>query len=244
MAEPTKSAPPDEVAQFWGNLGLKYEQAYSPDPALIAIVRRWLALMPPSSSVLECGCGTGVPIARTVTDFGYKYHGIDLAPGMAALCQKQVPQATTEVADMLRYDPSAERTYDGVVASLSHFELSPEQHVQMVRNFYKWLKLGGLLLVSTITRESGGQEGFGKVGSGTWDPQARCCSGVEVSFMGNGIVITVYTQEGWRTLLQDAGFQIGHTETDLFVPKAEDTPEEPRYYIIAMKPAEAGAIGV
>lgn len=234
MADTTKSEAKVLAEQFWSDLGMRYEKAFGDDIGLVKIVHTWLAFLPPASTVLECGCGTGKPIARTIVDAGYYYHGIDFASGMVALCKKQVPQGTYEVANMVDYVPN--RTYDGVVASLSHFELTPEQHIDMAHKWFQWIRPEGFLLVSTITGGVGGQA-FGKAGS--WDPEAECHSGVEQTFMGNRIIITVYTQEGWKKLLQDAGFEIVHIETDRFIPRAEDSPEEPRYYIIAKKPSAA-----
>lgn len=229
MAEPSKSEARAVDAQFWSDLGMKYEEAYGHDNCLVKVVQKWLSLLPSAASVLECGCGTGKPIARTIADGGYRYHGIDLASGMVALCQKQVPEGSYKVVNMLDYAPKVD--YDGVVASLSHFELSPQEHVEMARKWFQWLRPGGFMLVSTIDGEGYAAKSF--------DPETGSASGIETIFLGNKIIITMYTQKGWRKLLQDAGFQIVHTENDLLKPKANDTPDEPRYYIIAKKPAPA-----
>jgi len=230
MAEPSKSEARAVDGQFWSDLGMKYEEAYGQDDALVMVVQKWLSLLPPAASVLECGCGTGKPIARTIADGGYRYHGIDLASGMVALCQRQVPEGSYEVVNMLDYVPKVD--YDGVVASLSHFELSPQEHVEMARKWFDWLRPGGFLLLSTI-------DGEDWYGAKSFDPETGSASGMENIFLGNKIIITMFTQKGWRKLLEDAGFDVVHTETDLFKPKAKDAPEEPRYYIIAKKPTTA-----
>ncbi|KAL8774884.1 MAG: hypothetical protein Q9203_001662 [Teloschistes exilis] len=215
------------IAQFWSDLGITYQHAYGDDAGLVKAVKTWLSYVTPGTSVLECGCGTGVPIGRTIADGGFKYHGIDIASGMVEVCQKQVPEGIYEVVSMLDYNPKTQ--YDGIVASLSHFELTPKEHTKMAQNWSQWTKLGGHLLISTIIFEEdlGGQASF--------DPEMECAAGVEVSFMGNKIIITLFTKEGWRRLLERAGFEIVHTEMDMFIPKAEATPDEPRYYIVAKK---------
>jgi len=230
MAEPSKSEARAVDGQFWSDLGMKYEEAYGQDDALVMVVQKWLSLLPPAASVLECGCGTGKPIARTIADGGYRYHGIDLASGMVALCQRQVPEGSYEVVNMLDYVPKIE--YDGAVASLSHLELSPQEHVEMARKWFEWLRPGGFMLLSTI-------DGEDWYGAKSFDPETGSASGMENVFLGNKIIITMFTQKGWRKLLEDAGFDVVYIETDLFKPKAKDAPEEPRYYIIAKKPATA-----
>lgn len=231
MEQPKEPLHKALCGEFWSDLGIKYEEAYGDDPALVRAVHRWLSFLPKGSSVVECGCGTGKPIARTIADAGYQYTGTDLASGMVEICKKQVPEGSYEVVDMLKYEPK--NPFDGVVASLSHFELSPEETRAMGRKWFQWLRPGGYLLLSTITGEE-----YVSDAPKSWDPEQGCASGVEQTFMGNKIVITLYTQDGWKKLFKEAGFEVAHTETDMFVPKAE-SPEEPRYYLIAKKPSNA-----
>lgn len=218
-------------ADFWSALGLEYEQAFGNDPKLIAAVQKWLSHLDPASHVLECGCGTGVPIARTIVENGHHYHGIDIAAGMVDLCQIQVPDASLEMVDMLSYSPS--RTFDGIVASLSFLELSYNEQVQMAKNWARWLRPGGVFLLSTITAEES-RDGYGHQGEGTWDQESGCVKDMPTTFMGRNITVTLFTQRGWVNLLESTGLEIVSTETDFFVPK--EGPSEPRYYLIAKKP--------
>lgn len=221
-------------AQFWSDLGLGYQAAFGDDPGLVAVVQKWLALLPSASSVLECGCGTGKPIGRTIADSGHRYHGIDAAAGMVEVSRKQIPEGDFEVVNMLSFNP--DRQYDGIVASLSLFELSLEENREMGRNWMKWLKPGGYFLLSTIATVTG-EEFIGDAQS--FDPKSGCAEGVKTNFMGNKILVTVFTQGGWRKLLEDAGFEIVSTEEKLFVSEAENTSDEPRFYLIARKPVGA-----
>ncbi|KAL8655237.1 MAG: hypothetical protein Q9226_003121 [Calogaya cf. arnoldii] len=217
---------------FWSALGLDYEKAFANDPKLIAAVQKWLSHLPPASHVLDCGCGTGLPIARTIVDSGYRYHGIDSAAGMVDCCRAQVPHADSlDVVDMLSYLPP--RTFDGVVASLSFLELSYEEQVQMVGRWAEWLRDGGVFLLCAITAEEL-RDGDGEQGQGIWDQESGCVKDIPVTFMGKSISITLFTQWGWVRLLEGAGLEILSTETDLYVPKQGEN--EPRYYVVARKP--------
>ena len=230
----TPSQAPARVldAQFWSTLGIDYEHAYGNDPTLVSIIKKWLSHLPPSGLILECGCGTGIPIARTIADAGFKYHGIDVAEGMVDLCRKQVPDATYDVVNMLDLIPPKESEgFDGIVASFSHFELSPDEHKAMARKWFDWMKPDGYMLLSTITGEEG--QDLSKVEN--FDAENECAPNTEAIFLGNRIIITVFTPKGWRKLLEDAGFQIVSTDTDIFRPKAEGATAEPRFYVIAKK---------
>ncbi|KAI4241096.1 MAG: hypothetical protein L6R40_004735 [Gallowayella cf. fulva] len=221
-------------AEFWSSHSLEYEEVFGKDPGRVAAVHTWLSHLPPKSHVLDCGCGTGIPVAQTIADSGYHYYGIDMAAGMVELCQQRVPEASLEVANMLSYTPT--RTFDGVVASLSFMELSYEEHVEMARKWFQWLRPGGLFLLCTITTEEPGNTdgGYGDNSHSSFDRAAGCASAVTAKFMGNEVLVTLFTQPGWVSLLEGAGFEIVSEKTDFVV--LDDAPDEPRLYIIARKP--------
>jgi SAM-dependent methyltransferase len=47
-------------------------------------LNQFLALLPPSSSVLELGCGTGLPIAKYFSEQGISFTGVDTLPKLLA----------------------------------------------------------------------------------------------------------------------------------------------------------------
>ncbi|KAL8819479.1 MAG: hypothetical protein Q9223_002091 [Gallowayella weberi] len=223
------------VESMWTcSLGLKYEKAFGYNSVLVGAVQRWLSHLPSASHVLECGCGTGVPIACTIANGGHHYYGIDIATGMLELCQQRVPEGSFQLVNMLSYKPP--RLFDGVVASLSFFELSYEEHLQMARNWFEWLRPGGYFLVCTTTDEEPGakDEGYGDKSQSAFNWETGCTGGVKASFMGYNFLCTMFTQRGWVRLLRGAGFDIVNMETDLYVSGSE--PDEPRLYVIARKP--------
>ena len=69
-----------------------------------------------------------------------------------------------------------------------------------------------------------------------YDADGKCATKVEWGFMGKNVAITLFTKAGWKELLEKAGFEIVHTENDLFIPPAAANCEpEPHYFIIAKK---------
>ena len=228
MDKSQPSQPMNSDEQFWTDLGMKYEAAFGHDPVYHAVIQKYLHKFPTSARVLDCGSGTGKPVAAAIAESGRHVHGIDMSAGMVSLSRKAVPRGSFEIANMLEYTPSV--SYDGVVASLSIFELSRQELTSMAQKWSQWLKPGGLLLISTFPAEVCSQ-----VKAGNYDADGECANMVEWRFMGNTVLITLLTRAGWKALLEKTGFEIVHAEEDLFTPAAAECDEEPRYYITAKK---------
>lgn len=66
--------------------------------------RKWLdrftSLLPPNPSVLDLGCGSGVPIGRHLVDRGVSLTGVDASPELISIARKHVREADWIVADM------------------------------------------------------------------------------------------------------------------------------------------------
>ena len=61
------TATANNTGEFYNKLGMQYENLYGHDPGLHEIVRRFLDLLPVSGArVLDCGCGTGKPVAHMI----------------------------------------------------------------------------------------------------------------------------------------------------------------------------------
>jgi SAM-dependent methyltransferase len=95
---------------------------------------RFLALLPPSASVLDIGCGTGQPIARYLIEKGCQVTGIDSSSTLIDLGKNRFPDQEWVVADMREL--SLDRQFDGILAWDSFFHLSPEDQPPMFPIFH------------------------------------------------------------------------------------------------------------
>jgi len=105
-----------------------------------------LALLPDGSSVLDLGCGTGVPIARKLAE-RHRVTGIDLSAEMVRMARLAVPEARITRGDIsdAQFDGGS---YDAVVAMYVLFHLPREQHGGVLRSAWQWLRPGGYLLAT------------------------------------------------------------------------------------------------
>ena len=215
-------------AEQYNDMGISYEKVYSNDPDLIRILQDWLSTLPKKGRILDCGPGTGKPVARAIADSGRHVHGIDWSATMVELCRKQVPEGEFEHVSMLDYKPK--EPYDGIVASLSLFERTREELIKMSHNWFKWLKPGGSILINML-----GADDCEAATPETYDADGLFASGIKWRFLGQILLTNLFTKEGWKRLLEGAGLEIVKTEEVTFQPPA-DCYLEPRFYIIARKP--------
>ena len=100
-------------------------------------------------TVLDIGCGAGVPYTRTLAR-RFTVTGVDSSNEMIRRARVNVPSGNFIHADIMsvEFPPSS---FNGTVAFYSIFHLPREEHTELFRRIYDWLKPGGYLLW-TLTR--------------------------------------------------------------------------------------------
>lgn len=137
----------------------------------------------PGASVLDIGCGTGVP-ALTLIARGLHVTGSDSSPSLIALCRERLPEAEWLVADMRNIDLG--RRFDGLLAWHSFFHLAPDDQRAMFRIFARHAAPGALLMFTSGSEED--------VRIGEWQ--------------GEPLYHASLSQAEYRALLADAGFEL------------------------------------
>jgi SAM-dependent methyltransferase len=96
--------------------------------------------------VADIGCGPG-QIARYLADHGAEAMGIDLSPEMVKLAQRLSPDIPFRQGDMLALDLE-DGALGGITAFYSVIHAPPERIPQVMREFYRVLRPGGLALLA------------------------------------------------------------------------------------------------
>ena len=104
------------------------------------------APLPSGVSVLDVGCGGGMPIMEYLVGRGLRVTGLDASTRMLDLARIAVPQATLIHGDMRTANPIG--SFDALVAWDSVFHLPRRDHMAVFERFRSWLKPGGRLLIS------------------------------------------------------------------------------------------------
>lgn len=109
-------------------------------------------LLAPGSTVLDIGCGSGLPIARELTRRGYDVTGLDGSSTMLALFRRNLPSLPAHLMDMREL--ALGRRFGGLIAWDSFFHLSPADQRAMFVRFKAHAEPGAPLMFTSGPAES------------------------------------------------------------------------------------------
>lgn len=117
-----------------------------------ALIRSWAEHnVPRPGSVLDVGCGSGVPVAEALIDRGLEVFGVDASPTLIAAFRRRFPIAHS-ACEPAQESAFFHRSFDAAVAIGLVFLLSPIDQRRVIGRIAEKLKPGGRLLF-TAPRE-------------------------------------------------------------------------------------------
>jgi SAM-dependent methyltransferase len=135
---------PTDPSQGWEHIAHQFIAARSDIGA--AFVRSWAGdRLPPGGSVVDVGCGSGIPIAQALVDQGFKVAGIDASPTLLQAFRSRFPGADA-ACEPAQHSAFFHRRFDAAVAVGLIFLLAPEDQHAVLRRMAAALKPGGRLL--------------------------------------------------------------------------------------------------
>jgi cyclopropane fatty-acyl-phospholipid synthase-like methyltransferase len=173
-------------------------------------LKKLLKLLPHHSSVLDIGCGSGVPADQMIA----KEHiltGIDISKVQIELARKNVPSGTFIRAD-LSVVQFNESTFNAIVAFYTFEQVPRSTHAQIFRKIATWLKPGGYFLFSVEDADYDDAKG---------------------NWLGVPIFLSVYKPEYMKKLITEAGFEILESLID---KQIEGDHEVPYLWVLARNP--------
>ena len=119
----------------------------------VATVRAWARSLPPGASILDLGCGSGVPISQALIEDGFDVWGVEASPTLASAFRRRFPAASV-VCEAVEVTDFFGRTFDGVLAIGLVFLLPADAQGDLIRRVARVLKPGGRFLF-TAPAETG-----------------------------------------------------------------------------------------
>ena len=108
-------------------------------------VRAWARQLAPGATVLDLGCGTGLPITEVLLQEGLAVYAIDASPSFVVEFKRRVPE--TQVAcEAVEESAFFSRRFDAILAWGLMFLLTPPAQRALIRKIGDALKPGGRLL--------------------------------------------------------------------------------------------------
>lgn len=153
---------------------------------------RLAELLQPGSTVLDVGCGAGIPVDKYLEEHGFKVIGLDISEKQIELAKKNLPNQSFQVKDMSEL-VEGEFQVNAAVSFYAIFHTPRERHPEIFRKINSFLPEGGIILVT--------------MGSGEWE-------GTEDDFHGAKMFWSHYGAEKNKAIIQEAGFDILFDEVD------------------------------
>ena len=114
----------------------------------VATVRAWARDLEPGASILDIGCGNGLPIAAALVGDGFDVYGVDAAPTLVAEFRRRLPNATV-ACEAVETSAFFDRTFDGIIAIGLLFLLPAHRQSEALGRIAAGLKPGGRLLFTS-----------------------------------------------------------------------------------------------
>ncbi|MBL1118990.1 class I SAM-dependent methyltransferase [Streptomyces sp. 110] len=140
--------PKDVVRRGYDALSRHYEQSYATETKY----RPWLDTLqqriPPAATVLDLGCGCGIPVARALSAAGHRVTGVDISGEQIRRARELVPEAEFRQADAT--DVGFPGAYlDAVVSLYALIHLPLDEQPPLLARIATWLRPGGWFLATT-----------------------------------------------------------------------------------------------
>lgn len=110
-----------------------------------ATVLAWARSLPPASTVLDLGCGTGIPITRALIAGRLSPYGVDASPRMVAAFRENLPGVPV-ACEPVESSSFFGRRFHAIVAWGLVFLLPPEFQGELIRRAAEALEPGGRFL--------------------------------------------------------------------------------------------------
>jgi SAM-dependent methyltransferase len=189
--------PAELVRRGYDSASYRYRGDHDNPPGYALWLVNLQRQLPASASVLDLGCGCGIPVAKALADNGHHVTGLDLSEVQINRARQLVPHATFLHADATQVTFPARR-FDAVVCLYTLIHMPLDTQPRLLRRIATWLQPGGLLLATVGAQEWTGTED-------------RWLGGTAPMWWSHADAAT------YRNWIIEAGL---HIDSDHFVPEA------------------------
>ncbi|KAI1355873.1 methyltransferase [Xylaria sp. FL0043] len=152
--------------------------------------KKLLEELQPSPSILELGCGPGVPVLQLLLDQGATVVANDISTKQIEMAKARFPDVELIAGDMtaLTFEPES---FHGAISFYTLFHLPRSKLKDMLTKIYEWLKPNGVFVLNLATIDE--EEIHGE-------------------FFGYGMFWSSFDVDGNQALLREIGFDLLQVE--------------------------------
>jgi len=174
------------VREGYNAIADRYLAERTRDSEDIRLLGELMARLPANASVLDAGCGAGVPLSQMLSE---RFHvtGVDFSEAQIERAKKNVPNADFLCEDMTQLS-FPDNTFDGITSYYAIIHIPREEHRSLLANFHRMLKPGGCALLCL------GAE--------------HLIDDVDEDYLGTRMYWSHYDTETYLKMLNDCGFSI------------------------------------
>mgnify|MGYP001823734355 CR=1 FL=1 len=114
----------------------------------VTTVRDWARNLEPGASILDVGCGTGLPISAALVGDGFEVFAIDAAPTLVADFRRRLPEVAV-ACEAVETSAFFGRAFDGAVAIGVLFLMTAAQQREAIGRIAAALNPGGRMLFTS-----------------------------------------------------------------------------------------------
>lgn len=115
-------------------------------------VLTWAQYLPRGATILDLGCGFGMPISAALMNAGNVIYGVEASPTLCAAFRENLPDARL-ACESVEESSFFGRTFDGVLAWGLMFLLSRDSQVGLIGRIAALLEPDGRFLFTAPTEE-------------------------------------------------------------------------------------------
>ena len=138
----------DQIANLFSET-VKNHKSYNDKVHYSNVIEKHLS---GKSSVLDIGCGSGIPVCSSLATAGHSVLGIDISSGQIELAKKSVPSARFKCSDILECDFEDNR-FHAISAFFSLFHMPREKLPCVLQKVACWLRPSGIFVFSIAVNE-------------------------------------------------------------------------------------------
>jgi len=197
------------VKSGYDTIAAQYTGSRKEDTEDVRLLHELMERLPEGAKVLDAGCGSGIPIARLLSQ-RFNVTGVDFSETQVRLACQAVPQAQFICQDMTKLAfPAA--AFDAICSYYAIIHVPRKEHQRLLLNFYRMLKPDGLALLC--------------MGAGDLPEDA------EEDWFGTRMYWSHYDGETNVKMLKECGFNIVFAKS-----VADSLSESAHLFILAQKP--------